>query len=194
LIGVGVFVYLKFFAGAGAAGAAGAAGGAGSAGGLGNTGAAGAQGYGWTGGASGSSSVGQPLMTSTSTPFTPAATADGFAGQQPYGAPGSPYAQPLTPGTEYNQPLVTPYTQGWAGNQSYGQPAPDALASGTYPNYAAGSPPSSNTGGSAYGGAMVDTMQPGQPGQPGQVAFGGYESRASPAPQVQTWVERSGGN
>jgi hypothetical protein len=158
----------------------------------------GTTGAGTTGGAQGYGSPGgQPLMSSTGMPFTPTGTADGFAPQQGYGS--SPYTQPLTPsnGTDYNQPPVSQYTPNaygasvppisspapapWAGGQPYGGAfgGPDA-----HPNYAPGSPPLSNTGGSAYGGATAESMHP----------YGGYESRASPGPQVQTWVERTGPN
>ena len=104
-------------------------------------------------------------------------------------------SQPLTPGTDYNQPQVSPYQQStfyaavppssasgpvpWSGSQIY-------VASSTPdPNNSAGSP--SNTGRGTYGGTTAETMQP----------YGGYESHPSPGPQVQTWVEpsqRSGGN
>jgi hypothetical protein len=166
-------------------------------------------------------------MTSTSMPFTPTATAagaagTGFAAQQAYGAPSSPYQQlpsspyqqPPTPsnGTDYNQPPVSQYphsaygaaapagsTPGpvpWAGGQAYDQPGgfvtPDA---GSRPSYYAGTPTPSNAGGSAYGGTAAEPMQP------GQGAFGGFDSSIAyaqttspaPGPQVQTWVERSGG-
>ena len=174
---------------AGATGAAGAAGASGNAGGtLGHTGAAGAaQGYAWTPGASGTPSVGQPLMTSTSMPFTPAGAADhGFAAQQAYGAPASPFLTPSN-GTDYNQPPVSQYSPG-----VYGAAAPPSSGSGPVPW--AGSPPSTNTGGSVYGGISAEA-------QPGHTSYGGFDpsgayaqSRGSPGPQVQTWVERPGGN
>lgn len=130
--------------------------------------------------------------------------------------PGSPYQQPPTPsnGTDYNQPPVSQYPQStygaaappgsasgaasWAGGQAYDQPpgfvASDTLGPGSRPSYYAGTPAPSNAGGSAYGGMAPEPMQP------GQGAFGGFDSSiaypqtpASPGPQVQTWVERSGG-
>jgi len=158
---------------AGAAGAAGHSGAAGDASTLGNAGASGAaQGYGWTTGAPGSPSVDQPLMTSTGMLITPAAASDaGFAAQQAYGAPGTPYLQPSTPwnGTDDTQPPLSQYPQSaygaaappsnasgsapWAGGQTYGQPggfgAPGSLA----PN---------NLGRSAYSGVATEVMQPGQ--------------------------------
>ena len=206
LIGGGVWAWYFFTHGAasaaGAAGTAGAAGNAGNAGTLGNTGAGAGAGHGWT---AGSPSAGQPLMTSTGMPFTPAAGTDaGFAAQQPYGAPGSLYLPP-TPSnaTDYNQPPVSQYPQNeygaavppnnasgpapWTGGQMYGQPgAFGAPGAGSTPDYSTGSPALNQPGGSAYG-ATPETMQP----------YGGYESRSSPGPQVQTWVERperSGGN
>lgn len=190
-----------------------------------NAGTAQPQGYGWTaGGAPGSPSVGQPLMTSTSMPFTPTTTAPGgvgtgFAAQQGYGAPGSPYPQPPgspyqqppTPsnGTDYHQPPVSQYPQSaygaaapgstpgaapWAGG---GFVAPETLGQGSRPSYYAGTPAPSNTGGSVYSGMAAEPMQP------GQGAFGGFDSSTAygqtpgspgPGPQVQTWVERSGGH
>lgn len=193
--GIAAWYFLGKGAAAGATGAAGTAGAAGAAGNAGGTfgspGAAGAaQGYGWTPGASGSPSVGQPLMTSTSMPFTPAAAADpGFAAQQAYGPPGSPYLTPMTPsnGTDYSQPPVSQYSPG-----VYGAAAPPSSGSGPVPW--AGSPPSTNTGGSVYGGISAEAQQ-------GHTAYGGFDpsgayaqSRTSPGPQVQTWIERPGGN
>ena len=139
--------------------------------------------------------------------------APGSPYQQPYGAPGSPYQQPPTPsnGTDYNQPPVTQHPQsvygaaappgsisGHTGSQAYdhtgGFVAPETLRPGSRPSYYAGTPAPSNTGGSVYAGMAPEPMQP------GQGAFGGFDSStayaqapASPGPQVQTWVERSGG-
>ena len=139
------------------------------------------------GGAPGTPSVGQPLMTGTTMPFTPTASSGaGFAPQQIYGAS---LQQPPTPSnaTDYGQPPVSQYPQG-----AYGAAAPSSPA--PLPGYYAGTPAPSNAGGSVYGGMAAEAMQP------GQGAYGGYDSSTnyvrappSPGPQVQTWVERPGG-
>ena len=126
-------------------------------------------------------------------PFTPAVTANiGSLAQQTYGAPGSPYLQPLAPsnGTDYNQPPVSQYPQNpydaaappssaygpvpWSGGQTYGQlwcfGTSDVLGSGSRPNYSAGSPIKQHQWKCKWW--SYD--------EPGQVA---YESRSSPGPQ-----------
>jgi hypothetical protein len=157
-------------------------------------------------------------MTGTSMPFTPTAAVAGagFATQQAYRTTGSPYQASSTPSnaTDYNQPPVDQHPYGaygagappisvsgpppWASGQAYGQPGgftvPGTPAPPSHPSYYAGTPAPSNGGGSAYGGMAPELMQP------TQVAYGGFDSStvhtrtpAPDGPQVQTWVERPGG-
>ena len=128
-------------------------------------------------------------MTSTSMPFMPVVTANvGFLAQQTYGAPGSPYLQPLAPsnGAGHHSPQNAYGPIPWMMAKRMANPGafgtPDVLGSCSHLNYSDGSLPSSNTGGSANGGAATETMQPA--GLPFFASFAGSsrETRAAVLP------------